>query len=226
VIDHHPDPRIWWDVEYKDVSASSVCERLYELISWDKILSAYLDQHVATYLLMWVMTDTGNFVYEKDSRRTFKAALGLLDAWANKPFLVDGLYRHMKKEVLELWSLVWSRIQTKGHVMSMRYTEQELDTYGLEKGDLSKVLSIASSIEWNRVIVVVRSVGSMLKWSLRSKWWIPWEFDVSAICRAVLGGGWHRNASWFTLPATGTIVDQLSKIVDMINTYIDTNHQQ
>ncbi len=224
IIDHHPDARVRGSVEIKDVAASSVCEWLYDLISQDPVLFAHLDERVATYLLMWVMTDTGNFTFEKDSPRTFDAALWLLRAWARKIRLVNHLYRSMKKESLDFASLVRSRIRIKGLVLSMRYTDQELEQHGLEKTDLDRILWLSSSIAGNWVVLVARSVpGDVVKWSLRSKSGLESEYNVSTICHDLFGWWGHRNASWFTLASEGELSDQVSHLVDMINQYLDKN---
>ena len=76
-IDHHiPDGPIA-GLNLSDENASSCCELVYEILA--ATYAEGISARVATYLYLGVVTDTDNFHHGKDTVRTMKNAIGLLE---------------------------------------------------------------------------------------------------------------------------------------------------
>lgn len=216
VIDHHPDSRERWNCEIKDTTASSNCEWLYQLLSEDELLDKYITPAVATYLLMWLSTDTGNGLYEKDPLRCASVQLALIQRGADKKKLMTWLYRSIPYEVFPFTSMVWSRIIRDGDLLYTYYDESELADYNLEKSQADALLWLVANVQWNVVLLIIRSVWDIIKWSMRSKSWQDSLIDVSMICRALFGWGWHVHASGFTTDRNYAI-DMSDQVADIVN---------
>ena len=76
IIDHHIEEPISHALAIKDTEISSCCELLFE--SFEKVWKKHIDPEIATYLYLGLMTDTGNFMFDKDAERTLSNALHLV----------------------------------------------------------------------------------------------------------------------------------------------------
>lgn len=200
VIDHHKSNNGYGNLNFINAEASSACEYLTNLLlAWEKTdthrpeISSKITPQIASYLLLGISTDTGNFMYERDSKNTFEAASSLLQLGADKENIVTNMYRKNSPKKLQfLWTLL-SRIAFEWGVISSRCSKAELAAEQLEEevGDL--FLSLFTTIEHNGIFAFFKidEAAQMIRCSLRTK--NP-QIDVSQIA-AHCNGGWHKFAA-------------------------------
>lgn len=191
VIDHHISNKGYGDLNLIDTSASSVCEYLAEIFF--QIASTAISPQIATYLFMGISTDTGNFMYEQDSPRTFTATTKLLALGANKPLIMDNLYRKNSAQKLLFLGTLLERITLHQHVFSSRFTKQELASLHVEEEVADLFISLFTTIEHNGIFAVFKidNTDGYIRCSLRTK---NRHLDVRTIAEQCWGGG-HKFAS-------------------------------
>ncbi len=192
VIDHHYSNTQYAKFNIVDESASSACELLTELLH--ACDPSRIDAQVATYLFLGLSTDTGHFIYEKDSSRTFSLAAYLVDQWADKKTIISKLYRSASFQSIKFLGELSQRITKINGVIYSYYRHEELEQYDLDKEKADSILWIMTRIEHDWVFALIKihnhESPPFLKASLRSKGWI----NVADLA-AKFGGGGHKSAA-------------------------------
>jgi bifunctional oligoribonuclease and PAP phosphatase NrnA len=190
-IDHHPDNRLYGDVNWIEPDAAATGEMVYHL---GLALEARLTPAVATNLFTAIHTDTGSFRYSNTTEETFRIAAALVAAGA-QPALVSGhLYERRTGDALRWLGEALRRIEVSpdGRVAWLALPSGIVPESFIEAEEL---VNYPRSIESVRVACFLRQLGDQVKVSLRGKG----EVDVSRIA-ARFGGGGHPNAAGCTLP--------------------------
>ena len=191
VIDHHYSNTEYANTNIVDSTASSACEIMTELFV--ELDESWITPKVATYLFLWVSTDTGHFIYEQESKRTFEIATTLVNAWADKKMIVDNLYRSTTLTWTQFLWLMITRIKKEKWVIRTYYRKEELKEYGVDKEKADSILGIMTRIKHDWVFALIKihdhESSPFLKASLRSKW----EINVSDLASAF--GGWGHKAA-------------------------------
>ena len=212
-IDHHITNPNFGSHNYVDTTASSACEYLAEIL-----LELYPDEisaNVATYLFLWLSTDTGHFIYEKDSERTFGIAMKLMQLWARKKFLIDNFYRKASIAGIKFMWLLSQRIEQSWDVIYTYYTDIELEQVGLDKEEADSILGIMTRADHDGVFVLFKWYSIDQPWcikaSLRTK--NP-AIHVNEIASRHFNGWGHYAAAWCKV-----MLDEMSfeeKMAEMI----------
>ncbi len=195
VIDHHISNTRYADTNLVDDSSIAACEIVAELIH--DLYPEEIDELIATYLFLWLSTDSGHFVYERDSARTFGVATYLLSHWADKRSIVSNLYRAASyKSIKFIWVLT-DRITKINNVIYTYYRHEELEEYGIDKEKADSILGIMTRIAHDGVFALIKihdhESPPFLKASLRSKSGSKPGIDVSEIASRF--GGWGHKAA-------------------------------
>lgn len=213
VIDHHPwdEPNHW--ILIKDSHVMSTCELVYEntIKWWPKLF----DSQIATYLYMWLTTDSWNFLYDVDHKRILTNALGLIELGAEKWLVINNLIRRKSLNTIKFTSLLLDRIKQKWNLLYSFYDDNELREYDIEQEQASYPLTIIQNIEWPKVVLVIRKIDNEIRWSLRSR------DGVNCNLIAKKFGWWgHKAASWFTVDSVGSFEMQVEQITNEIKKMI------
>jgi len=195
VIDHHVSNTLYAKTNLVDDSSIATCEIVAELIY--ELYPEQMNELIATTLFLWLSTDSGHFVYERDSLRTFETASYLLQSWADKRSIIDALYRSTSLSWTQFIWLLINRIQKQWTVIRTWYRKDELKEYDVDKEKADSILGIMTRIKHNGIFALVKihdneETPSYLKASLRSKW----DIDVSKIA-AQFGGYWKSELKQF-----------------------------
>jgi bifunctional oligoribonuclease and PAP phosphatase NrnA len=112
VIDHH----VYKETNKKrniisDSSAMSSCELIFEhsYARWPQ----FYDQQIATYLYLWLATDSGNFRYDEDHKRILHNALSLVNLWADKKLIINNMFRKKSFAGLKMMQILFRRLKEK-----------------------------------------------------------------------------------------------------------------
>jgi len=215
VIDHHYTNTKYAKFNIVDDTASSACELLAELLY--ECDPEWIDDQVATYLFLWLSTDTGHFIYEQDSSRTFTIAAYLMDQWAAKKDIISKLYRSASMKSIKFLGKLSERITKKENVIYSYYRHSELAEYGIDKEKADSILGILTRIDHDGVFALVKihdhESPPFLKASLRSKSWI----NVAEV--AARFGGWgHKAAAGLKTEIGENWEKELERFVGELNT--------
>ena len=214
VIDHH----LWNDlpmyaIVYKDVSVMSVCELIFEITYsvWNK----YYDSKIATYLYIWLLTDSGVFRYDRlldQSKRLFSNSLQLLELWADKSYLIKNIFSSKRFEAVEFMQLLISRMKYIWAVLYTYFDQEELKQKSIDEEEAIYAQFIMQEIAGPRIVIVFKIFSSYIKWSIRTN-------DFSTDCEKVavhFWWWWHKAAAWFKIKCDSNFLESIRLTVEII----------
>ncbi len=219
VFDHHIGNGLENGIIIKDTQSISTCEILFEQTHIRR--PELYDKEIATYFYLGITSDSGNFLFEEDHIRTFSNVVKLLKLGADKDMVVNNLLRKRSLNAIRFLQLLLNRIKQKDDVLYTYYDEDELKTYDIDQEEASYGLHIIQNIDWPKMVLLVRKIGDIIRWSLRAKN-IEWELrskdsvDCNKIAKALWWGG-HKLAAWFAIPSQGDFEHQIDTVVNLIN---------
>jgi bifunctional oligoribonuclease and PAP phosphatase NrnA len=196
-IDHHHDNTRFGTVDLVVPEASCTAEIVWDLMHG---LGLTPTLNIAEALYVGLITDTGRFMYQNTTARAHVMAAELIDAGVD----VRQIYRRVYEEV-PYGKLA---LLARGLAKVERYDGGQLTVTALSAGDFQEsgaeesysegVVDHLRALEGTAVAALVRDrlgdADGMRKVSLRSN---DDRVDVSAIARA-MGGGGHRQAAGFS----------------------------
>ena len=168
ILDHHIGDCPAHALVLKDAEADSNCEWIFE--NTREIWSQHYDSQIATYLYMGIVTDTGNFQYDKQGDRSLRNAADLVALWADKQLVTRTFYGTIQLEQLQFFNNVFPRLKKVGNIGSIYFTPEDYLSLGLDKEQAGWYLTaIIQKIPWIDLMLICRHDGDALKISLRSK---------------------------------------------------------
>lgn len=198
-LDHHPDNKMYGDVNVVDHTKSSVAELTYDLFKFAKW---NINHEIALCLLTGIVTDTGIFMHSNTQASTLAAAADLMTKGARVSTVTKHTY-----EGKDLASLkAWSKALGNAHydpIKQMIYsiiTSEELDALGNPPlSAFEGIVETLNKVPEAKFAMFLKQDDNRIKGSLRSE--EHKGVDVQAIAQS-LGGGGHKLAAGFTLLGT------------------------
>lgn len=190
IIDHHLGSCPLHALICKDSDADSNCEWIFE--NTKNIRSDYYDHDVASYLYLGLVTDTGNFQYDKQGSRSLYNATWLVDLWANKQLITSKMFGTVKLAQLQFLSIIMPRFVNNHGIGSIWYSHEDFEHHGLDREEASGyITTIVSRIEWLRLALIFKIESDCIKISFRSQ-----DSSINAAQLAEqFGGGGHFYAA-------------------------------
>lgn len=198
-LDHHPDNKMYGDVNVVDPTKSSVAELTYDFF---KFAGWEINHDIALCLLTGIVTDTGIFMHSNTQASTLAAAAELMTKGARVSTVTKHTYEGKDLASLKAWSQALGNAHYDP-VKQMIYsiiTSDELDALGNPPmSAFEGVVETLNKVPEAKFAMFLKQDQNTIKGSLRSE-----EYkgvDVQAIAQS-LGGGGHKLAAGFTLLGT------------------------
>ncbi|MDO8210696.1 bifunctional oligoribonuclease/PAP phosphatase NrnA [Conexibacter sp. CPCC 206217] len=197
-VDHHHDNTHFGTVNHVVPEASCTAEIVWDLM---RGLRVEPTTSIAEALYVGLVTDTGKFMYENTGTRAHVMAAELIDAGVDVHDIYRRIYEGIPYGKLALLARGLSQVERYdgGRLTATRLTAEDYRETGAEENYSEGVIDHLRSVEGTAVAALVRDrLGpgqeGLRKVSLRAS---DDRVDVSAIARA-LGGGGHRQAAGFS----------------------------
>ena len=196
-IDHHPTNSYFGHCNLVIEKASSTTEILYYFFKNNNIT---IDKNMAVSLLTGLITDTENFTNPGTTSNSLKVASDLIKKGANFNLLKSWFLRDKTVTSLKLWGVVLSRLikHESSEIVYTYITQNDLDEYHLDASEAEGISNFLNNIGDGKASLILKEKGDgNIKGSFRTT---SNDFDVSAIAKA-LGGGGHKKAAGFAIEA-------------------------
>jgi phosphoesterase RecJ-like protein len=196
-IDHHHDNTRFGTVNHVVPEASCTAEIVWDLA---KGLEVELTQPIAEALYVGLVTDTGRFMYDATGPRAHRMAAELIEAGVDVQAVYRRIYEGVPYGKLELLARGLANVERyDGGLLTVTHlTTEDYERASAEESWSEGVVDHLRALEGTAVAGLVRDKladgGERRKVSLRAS---DDRVDVSAIARA-MGGGGHRRAAGFT----------------------------
>ena len=197
LIDHHRDPN--WDdfiCACSDTQVSSTSELVAKTIL--HFGAHYIDESIATNILVGIVTDTGSFSHSVFHPETFSICATMIEKSASYNQIHQLIYDTFSEDRLRL--LGYS-ISTKMEVLDdfataiISLNKDELSRFNYQVGDTEGVVNYPLSMKKIVMSVLVTERQGVIRFSFRSKG----DFSVHELAQQHFNGGGHTNAAGGTL---------------------------
>ncbi|MFV0521824.1 MAG: DHH family phosphoesterase [Mangrovibacterium sp.] len=216
LIDHHPFPQGFTDIQFSQPDYSSTCELVLHVvkgIGYEK----YIDKEAAEALFCGILTDTGSFRHGVSHAQTFQSVSELVGYGVN-PEVVN-------RKVMNNYSA--NRMQLMGHCLSecmliipelhaaiMWLSLDAQRRFDYKKGDNEGFVNMPLSIKGIHVSALFTENEHQVKGSLRSQG----DFPVNEIANKYFNGGGHRNAAGCEIKNL-TLEETVAKFQEILQEY-------
>jgi phosphoesterase RecJ-like protein len=195
-IDHHHDNTRFGTINHVDPHASCTAEMVWDLMHG---LDVAITEPIGDALYVGLVTDTGRFMYENTGPRAHEMAAELLAAGIDAHAVYRHLYEGIPQGKLELLARGLTNVERfdDGLLTVTHLTREDFRTAGADESYSEGVVDHLRSVAGTAVAGLLREQLNgepVRKVSLRAT---DDRIDVSAIARA-LGGGGHRRAAGFS----------------------------
>ncbi|MCQ2316918.1 MAG: bifunctional oligoribonuclease/PAP phosphatase NrnA [Bacteroidales bacterium] len=220
LIDHHRDADLSQFVGYvSEIETSSTSELVAELIKYQGF-DKYLDDNIATCLLVGIMTDTGSFTHSIFHPETFGICGELVSTNVNYTLIHNKIYNTFSENRLRLLGFCISNRMTILNEYNTAYiylSKKDLESFDYQVGDTEGVVNYPLMIDNVRMSVLITERQGMIRFSFRSKG----DFSVHELSRKHFGGGGHTNAAGGTMNCTlDQAVDKFLEILPQYKTML------
>lgn len=212
-VDHHISNTRY--AKYNFVrECSANCMNIATLIEY---MGAPLDKKTAGYLLMGLLTDSGNFSHDDVTEEAFRLGAKLLKAGADIRYYNYNLFKKQPKQRAALHAAVMSKIRYyhEGRFAAIVISKQHMEETGADASMTEGFVDFPLSVDTVEVAASLMEVKKgQYRISLRSKTYA----DVNKIA-GVYGGGGHIRAAGCML--FGSIEEVLDKLSYTVSQYLE-----
>ncbi len=209
IIDHHEVTALApMTTAYIVPEITSTCELLYEI--WTHVDPSVITPTIATYLYLWMTTDTANYLHDGNSTQTLQRGLNLVNLWGDKKLVQDMILRSYSLGSLQFLGVFLSRLTSCDGIYYSYYSDDDLLACGIDKEEAEIGTQMLQSIANSDIVVIFKIKEDMINFSFRTK-----ITPIDHIARHY-GGGWHKHASGWAqvlLQTSKSIEEQLEQIV-------------
>ena len=209
LIDHHRDTDLsQFYCALSETNVSSTSELVAEVVM--HYGEHYLDESIATNLLVGIMTDTGSFSHSIYHPETLAICAKLIDKSMSYNQIHQLVYDTFSEGRLRL--LGYS-ISNKMEVLDeyataiIALSKEELARFNYQVGDTEGVVNFPLNMKKIRMSVLVTERQGIIRLSFRSKG----SFSVHELANKYFNGGGHTNA------AGGTLTCSLEKALELLH---------
>ena len=210
-IDHHPIVDNYANIEIVDDSSSSTSQLILEFIFKNRLK---LTQTIAKNLYIGIVSDTGRFMHNYTSCRTFELVTKMLkDTKLSFTSIYEPLYMRPLSE-FRFQGYIYENMEiTENGLAYIKISEDLLKEYGVDSASSGNIISelkyIDEIIVW--IFLTEDKKSNLIRANIRSRG--PVINEVAAI----YGGGGHKFASGARLTSwnqADNLINDLDKIAE------------
>lgn len=198
-FDHHPDNKLFGDVNVVESTKSAVAELTYDFF---KFCEWEITHEIALCLLTGIVTDTGIFMHSNTQASTLAAAADLMQHGARVSTVTKHTYEGKDINSLKAWAHVLENAHydpAKQMIYSI-ITADELQKLGNPPlSAFEGIVETLNKVPEAKFAMFLKQDNDMIKGSLRSE--THKGVDVQAIAKT-MGGGGHKLAAGFSMLGT------------------------
>lgn len=198
-LDHHPDNKMYGNVNVVESAKSSVAELTYDFF---KFCDWEITHEIALCLLTGIVTDTGVFMHSNTQASTLAAAAELMQKGARVSTVTKHTYEGKGIADLRAWSRAMenAHYDEKKQMIYSIITAEELDALGNPPmSAFEGVVETLNKVPEAKFAMFLKQDSDKIKGSLRSE--DHKGVNVQEIAQT-LGGGGHKLAAGFSVLGT------------------------
>ncbi|MBQ6494758.1 MAG: bifunctional oligoribonuclease/PAP phosphatase NrnA [Bacilli bacterium] len=209
-IDHHPIIDNYESLSLIDETSSSTCQLILELIFKNHLK---LTKSIAEKLYMGIVSDTGRFMHDYTTKKTFELVTKLLKkSNINFTSLYSPLYARPLSEI-KFQGFIFENIElTDNGLAYIKITDDILKEYGVDAASAGNIISELNFVNEIKIWMFLTEdkKNNQIRANIRSRGPIINEIASK------YGGGGHKYASGARLSSWDKANELLEKLDDLI----------
>ncbi len=211
-IDHHISPRRYSPHDVVDQNAPATAHLMLKILrEWDE---EAIDIPIAEALYTGLLTDTGSFTYSAIDVAMMDA-LYLLSKGVDGKKIAEKVFRESPLERFKLIGLALQTLKMEERIAWIIVRKEFYEISGAKRSHNYGIVDYALSVRGALVGVKFEEYDDVWRISLRSKG----NLDISTVARE-FGGGGHRNAAAFRMPATMEEKEVVKRVISRLKEYL------
>lgn len=205
-IDHHATNSKYGSLNIIDSESASTCEIIYSFLEF---LKTPITRDIATCLLAGIYCDTGSFMNENTTHKSFQVSKMLTEKGANIQIIIKKMFKTHSIEKLRLIGKVFQNAKRthQGGIVS-KITKNEFHEIKASPYDVTGIVNYLNTIPGSKFSVLLsEDFKGNIKGSVRTN---DDKIDASKISQQ-FGGGGHKKAAGFNIPGK-IVVDEVWRI--------------
>ena len=214
LVDHHRDPDMnQFYCAWSETNVSSASELVGEIILHYGL--DYLDESIATNLLVGIMTDTGSFAHSIFHPRTFEIVSVLVEKSISYNEIHRLVYDTFSENRLRLLGYAINKMEVLDEYSTaiIALTKEELAKFDYHVGDTEGIVNYPLSLKKIKMSVLITERQEQIRLSFRSKD----DFSVHELSNKHFKGGGHTNAAGGTMDCT--IEEAIARLKSVLPEY-------
>ncbi|MBK6369594.1 MAG: DHH family phosphoesterase [Flavobacteriales bacterium] len=193
LIDHHQQPDTFAEVFFSDISASSTCQMVADIVA-GLGMDDLIGLEAATCLYTGMITDSGSFRYKTSTPHTLRVAARLLEEGVDLDTIYSAISDTHSADRMRLLGFALTERMTvlpELRTVVIGLNMDDLEQFNVKPGDTEGFVNYGLSIQGMRLAALFIERPDMVKVSLRSKGNLP----VDRFLKEHFSGGGHANAA-------------------------------
>jgi phosphoesterase RecJ-like protein len=193
LIDHHPNPKAFADIEFSETRFGSASELLYNIIL-ELGYEDLIDKDIAEALFVGIMTDTGNFSFACSYPEVWNTVARLLTYGVDKNEIFSKVYDNFSADRMRLMGYCLNekmKIFPEYKTAIITLSKEEMRKFNHKPGDTEGFVNLPFSIKGIRFTALFLEKSDHVKISFRSRG----NFSVNDFSFNNFRGGGHVNAA-------------------------------
>lgn len=193
MMDHHPEPETFADVQISYPQLSSTSEIVFRYIC----RSGYFDEmtkECAECVYTGMMTDTGAFTYNSNNAEMYFIVSELLQKGVDKDALYNKVFNTWSADRMRLMGFVLNnrmKLFPEHQTAILSLSLEDLKDFKFQYGDTEGFVNLPLSISGIIFSVFIREDTDKIKLSFRSQG----AFPANKVASELFNGGGHHNAA-------------------------------
>ena len=209
IIDHHIGAPKEADAKIIDTTAPANCEIVYRTI---KYMGGTISKEVASYLYLGILTDTGNFNFERTTGDTYRIAGELVDTGIDFTTICKNMNDSYSEKKMKLIAYIINNTESykDGKIRIAVLDKDVQESMDVQDDDVDGLVSYLRCIEGTIASVYIRwNKDNEYKVSIRTEE----PVDATKVAEVFNGGG-HKRAAGFETTELENTKEKLIKILE------------
>ncbi|HOK04478.1 MAG TPA: bifunctional oligoribonuclease/PAP phosphatase NrnA [Victivallales bacterium] len=205
-IDHHPDNKLFGNLNLVKANASSTAEVIYDFA---KFANLKISPKTAEYILIGILSDTGGLRFDNTNADLLRLTADLVDYGVDYVRTMRLLFFSKPLPLLKLeGEIIEKRLKSEcsGKFIYAILDEKLFSKYNVPPGESEGLIDIIKCVEGSYVVAFIYENSDGYRVSLRST---NNKISVGKIARALGGGGHELAAGTFIRTKSASEAEQI-----------------
>ncbi|MBY0222358.1 bifunctional oligoribonuclease/PAP phosphatase NrnA [Mammaliicoccus sciuri] len=213
-IDHHPNEDPYGDERWVNTEASSCSEMIYTLFEEGQASYGWeISTEAARFLFAGIVGDTGRFMFQSTTEKTFEIASSLIKQPFDRTKLFAGMYE-VERKILHLQGYIYQNFTIDEHGAAyIKLTREILDQFDVTVSETSQLVGSLGNVEGICAWIIFVEEDDQIRVRLRSKGPV-----INTLAMQYNGGG-HPLASGASVYSWDEANEVIVKLAEICRNY-------